>query len=205
MGAKWEQCGSLPPVLSTSEIMMPFSRYKSVRRVLGAVLLLVGLSLAVSPELLAQEAPEEESQSSEESTADPPPQIKRQAGQVAVYIEGATLGFLNGLVLNGEMSLSKHIAISGGWGASQAELVSTQFAHGPRFQIHYLAGGGTRLFELAAGVALAPWQNFSKQVPTFHIGYRWQHPLKGVLFRAGISAPQHNNSGGLSLSLGKAF
>jgi hypothetical protein len=50
---------------------MTFFRYKSVRRVLGTTLLLVGLSFMVSPELLAEEAPEQESQSSEEPTAVP--------------------------------------------------------------------------------------------------------------------------------------
>jgi hypothetical protein len=49
---------------------MTFGRYKSVRRVLGTTLLLVGLSLVLSPELFAEEAPEQESQSSEEPTAD---------------------------------------------------------------------------------------------------------------------------------------
>jgi hypothetical protein len=37
-----------------SEIMMPFSRYKSVRRVLGTTLLLVGLSLAMCLKAYAQ-------------------------------------------------------------------------------------------------------------------------------------------------------
>jgi hypothetical protein len=71
MGAKWERCGIFPPTLSTSELPMTFSSYNSVRRVLKATLLLAGLSLVLSPELLAEEAPEEESQSSEEPTADP--------------------------------------------------------------------------------------------------------------------------------------
>ena len=50
---------------------MNFSRYKTVRRAFGTTLLLVGLSLALSPELFAEEAPEQESQSLEEPTAVP--------------------------------------------------------------------------------------------------------------------------------------
>ena len=246
-------------------------------RVLGTTLLLAGLSLATSPELLAEEAAEgepesseeptqdltevapteslpptddsdweadldamieeakrkalenkedrtadagsasqqtedqsEETQRLEESTAEPHVRVAREAGQVAVYIEGATLVLINGLVFNGEVSLSKHLSISGGWGVSKARLVDRYSAQGPRLQIHYLAGGGAHLFELAIGGALSPWQHHfviggEQLVPTFHVGYRWQPPRGGVLFRGGISFPQHNNSGGLSLSLGKAF
>ena len=45
-----------------------------MRRVLGTTLLLAGLSLAVSPELLAEDTPEEEAQSSEQDPAQDPPE-----------------------------------------------------------------------------------------------------------------------------------
>jgi hypothetical protein len=67
MGAKWEQYGSLPPTLSTSELLMTLSRYKSVRRVLTTTLLFAGFNLGAGDDLCAQEAPKEETQSAEES------------------------------------------------------------------------------------------------------------------------------------------
>jgi hypothetical protein len=50
---------------------MTFSRHKSVRRVLGATLLLASLSLVLSPEILAEDPSEEEPQSLEEPTEEP--------------------------------------------------------------------------------------------------------------------------------------
>ena len=73
MDSQWEQNGSgvvLRP--------MTFSRFRAVRRLLGTTLLLVGLSFAMSPELLAEDPSEEESQGSEEPTADPPEDVPNE-------------------------------------------------------------------------------------------------------------------------------
>jgi hypothetical protein len=56
LDSQWDRCGSLAPAPSTSELLMTFSRYKSVRRVLKTTLLLVGLSFALSPKIQAQES-----------------------------------------------------------------------------------------------------------------------------------------------------
>jgi hypothetical protein len=184
---------------------MTFARHAFVRRVLGTTLLLSSLSLAMSPQVRAQDVAEEESQSPEESTADTPPPVRREAGQVAIYIEGATMLLANGAVLSGEVILAEHVAISGGWGVSQYQFFTSGNDHGPRLQFHYLAGRGPRLFELAIGAAWAPWAWEPSVVPTSHIGYRWQPTTNGILFRAGVSFLQHIHSAGLSLSIGTAY
>jgi hypothetical protein len=70
---------------------MTFFRYKSVRRLHGTTLVFVGMSFVMSPELRAEEAPEEESQSSEESTetqaADVPIKTHPKSGGLDVAID----------------------------------------------------------------------------------------------------------------------
>ena len=60
-------CGSLRIGSTTSELLMRFSCYRSVRHVVGTTLLLAGLTLGESPELLAEEPPLEDPQEDEES------------------------------------------------------------------------------------------------------------------------------------------
>jgi hypothetical protein len=58
---------------------MTFFRYNSVRRVLGATLLFVGLSLALSPQVRAQAPSEEQTEGFDAPVVEPPRLIRRNS------------------------------------------------------------------------------------------------------------------------------
>ena len=178
-------------------------------RLAKTTLLLSALSLVSIQDLRAQDVAEEQSKAPQESTPDEPPSIRPEAGQVAFYGEVGASPISIGMVFNAEVMASERVAISGGWGASEYNYFTSAAGQGPRVQVHYLAGRGAHLFEVAIGATWDPWQwgqgNTNEYLRgTSHIGYRRQSGTGGVVFRTGLNFMQHLHSAGLSLSFGQA-
>lgn len=173
-------------------------------------LLVSALSLVTMQDLRAQDVAENESGATGAVTADQAALGRRQAGETAVYIEAGGSPFSRAVVLSAEVMASERVAISGGWGASAYQFFSSSSGQGPRVQVHYLAGRGPHLFEVAIGATWDPWQwgqgNTNEYLrETSHIGYRRQSGTGGVVFRTGLNYMQHLHSLGLSASVGWAF
>lgn len=92
---------------------MTFSNYRSVRRVAQTTLLLAGLSLAVSPELLAEESPEEQSQEAEDTINDASPETSNVPSG-GLNVAATSMGVAGGVVGGWFLGFTVCSSVAGG-------------------------------------------------------------------------------------------